>query len=47
MKKNEFFVKNAIDSENYSNIIRLILKSGDQLFKCFNFNENGELIWLV
>jgi len=34
IKENEKSFKKTIDSNKYLNIIRLILKSGDQLFKC-------------
>ena len=41
-----FFFK-SVDSINLCSIIRLILKSGDQLFEWFNVYNNGDLIWLV
>ena len=46
MKKVLKTFKKPIDSQKNFNIIRLILKSGDQLFECL-FIDNGELIWLV
>ena len=41
MKKKRKKFKKDIDSEKLGYIIRLILKSGDQLFKCVNF-INGD-----
>ena len=40
--KKYFFCKNVLTLANIVPIIRLILKSGDQLFECFNFLNNGD-----
>lgn len=36
-KKIDFGLKKILTLQNIMPIIRLILKSGDQLFECFNF----------